>query len=136
MSRRDRDWTIVAINYRDPYPVDDRHPGGCEHRCEHYVVDEPPEVRCGGRRPALARSGPRPAGQPARGPLLPPQLRRPGPRAPGGRQGDLVTDWEPLWLSLGAAATLALGLGLSAVAFLLTWTLLLAIAGTWVMHRG
>lgn len=38
MKRQDRNWTIVAMMYRDPVPVDDMHPGGWEHRCEKYVV--------------------------------------------------------------------------------------------------
>ena len=41
MSRSDRNWTIVAIFYRDPVPVDHLHPGGWKHRCEKYVVYEP-----------------------------------------------------------------------------------------------
>ncbi len=41
MSRRDRNWTIVQMYYRDPEPVSAAHPSGWSHRCEKYVVYEP-----------------------------------------------------------------------------------------------
>ena len=37
-SRRDRNWTIVQMLYRDPVPVSERHPAGWTHRREKYVV--------------------------------------------------------------------------------------------------
>jgi hypothetical protein len=40
-ARRDRNWTIVSLHYRDPCPVDVWHPGGWKARCERYVVYEP-----------------------------------------------------------------------------------------------
>lgn len=41
MSRRDRDWTIVAIHYRDPRPVSLEYPAGWKYRCEKYIVNQP-----------------------------------------------------------------------------------------------
>lgn len=41
MKRSERDWTIVAILYRDPCPVDPWHPAGWKSRCEKYIVNRP-----------------------------------------------------------------------------------------------